>query len=157
MDRSAATPSWCRFDFTNPVVARSRALYDQNLILLEESYRRSALGRRLLNKAWGVEGAVDDGVQPSTNGNGVPWPPYELMCLVRDKITSGRMYMLPDAQCWIGPATGKVCVVCGVRIFGGAECEVGEPDSAVFAHLVCHSLWCQESRAQHREQDTAAS
>ena len=55
MDRSAAIPSWCRFDFTNPVVARSRALYDQNLILLEESYRRIALGHQLLNKARGVE------------------------------------------------------------------------------------------------------
>ena len=79
----------------------------------------------------------------------------QALCLVRDKITSGRLYMLPDAQCWIGPATGKVCVV-GVRIFGGAECEVGEPDSAVFAHLVCHSLWCQKSR-NVREQDSTAT
>jgi hypothetical protein len=48
-----------------------------------------------------------------------------------------------------------MCAVCEQRIVGGAECEVGEPNSAVFAHLVCHSLWCQESQAPHHEQDVA--
>ena len=104
--------------------------------------------RRLLNPVWKIVGASDWEAPFSATGNGAPWPPYELSCLVRDRIQSGRLYRLHNAKCWAGPATGKICAVCEQRIVAGTECEVGEPDSAVFAHLVCHGLWCQESRGQ---------
>ena len=116
-----------------------------------------ACSRRILNRAWEISGASDGEAQLPINGSGAYWPPYELACFVRDKIKSGKLSVLPNARCWAGPATGKLCVVCDVRIFGGAECKVGKVDSAVFAHLVCHSLWCQESQAQSREQDHSAA
>ncbi len=64
---------------------------------------------------------ADDGVQAPANGNGAPRPPYELMCLVREKIKSGRPYMLPNAKSWTGLATGKVCDVGDVSIFRGGR------------------------------------
>jgi hypothetical protein len=138
------------------LVSQSRARCLESARLLADSRLLIARSRRLLNPAWGVAGASDWEARPPGTGNGAPWPPYELACLVRDRITSGKLPVLSNAKCWAGPATGKVCAVCEQCIVSGAECEVGEPNSAVFAHLVCHSLWCKESQTFHRGDSTAA-
>ena len=65
----------------------------------------------------GSRARADDRVQAPANGNGAPWPPYEIMCLVREKIKSGRPCILPNAKGWTGPATGKVRDMCAVSIF----------------------------------------
>ncbi|PYM53933.1 MAG: hypothetical protein DMD77_25035 [Candidatus Rokuibacteriota bacterium] len=69
--------------------------------------------------------------------------------LIRAKIKSGGLFILPNSKCWAGPATGKkTCAACDATIIGGVECEVGGSDSSVFVHLICHSLWCKESQGQ---------
>ena len=139
------------------LVSESTARILENERLLIGSRRLIASSRRLMNPWLGVAGASDGDWHPSTNGNGVLWPPYELSCLIRDRIKSGRLPLLANAKCWAGPATGKVCAACEQCIVGGAECEVGEPESSVFAHLVCHSIWCAESRMFREQNSTAAS
>ena len=139
------------------LMVESEMLCVESRKLLATSHNLIAQSRRLLNPAWEVSGASDGEVHPPTNGNGGYLPPYELGCLVRDKLKSGKLFILPNAKCWAGPATGRVaCAVCDEIIFGGVECEVGEPHSAVFSHLLCHSIWCQESR-NLREQDSTAT
>src|SRR6266567_1474568 len=51
------SPIWDRFDFTDARLSRSKALYEQNLILLDESRRLIAVSRRLLNRAWELGGS----------------------------------------------------------------------------------------------------
>jgi len=52
MGQPPVSPIWDRFDFTDARLSRSKALYEQNLILLDESRRLIAVSRRLLNRAW---------------------------------------------------------------------------------------------------------
>jgi hypothetical protein len=85
----------------------------------------------------------------TTRQSGGYKPPYELGMLIRGKIKSGSLFILPNAKCWAGPATGKkTCAACDEPIIGGVECEVGGPGRIVFVHLICHSLWCKESQGQ---------
>ena len=111
--------------------------------LVARRYRR-ARKLRLLNP-WGISGGSDG----KAGESGGYRPPYELGMLIRGKIKSGSLFMLPNAKCWAGPATGKkTCAACDEPIIGGVECEVGGSGSIVFVHLICHSLWCKESQDQ---------
>ena len=115
--------------------------------LVATRYRR--VRRFRLKNPWGISGGSDGEVHPPTNQSGGYKPPYELGMLIRGKIKSGSLFILPNAKCWAGPATGKkTCAACDEPIIGGVECEVGGPGRIVFVHLICHSLWCKESQGQ---------
>src|SRR5204863_8060141 len=116
------------------LMVESEMLCVESRKLLATSHNLIAQSRRLLNPAWKVSGASDGEVHPPTNGNGGYLPPYELGCLVRDKLKRGELFVLPNAKCWAGPATGRVtCAVCDEILFGRVGCAVGGPPSAVCA------------------------
>jgi hypothetical protein len=77
--------------------------------------------------------------------------------LVWDKMERGRLFVLPDGQCWVGPVTGQQCGVCEQRIQDASECEVDGPDGSVFAHLACHTAWARESQARRHKSGSAAA
>ena len=84
--------------------------------------------------------------------------PQNLGFLVWDKVERGRLFVLPDTQCWFGPGTGQQCAVCEQRIQDASECEVAGPGGPAFAHLACHTAWSRESQARrHRPNPAAAS
>src|SRR5207244_8469987 len=88
--------------------------------------------RRLLNPAFEISGSADGEAHPPTNERSGYRPPYELGILIRAKIKSGSLFILPDSKCWAGPATGKkTCVACDATIIGGAECELDGWDGSV--------------------------
>jgi hypothetical protein len=138
----------------------------KNQKLLADTRFRIACSRRQLNPAWAIAGASDDkhpqlarartldGPDPATaesRAKNLGW-------LVWDKMERGRLFLLPDAQCWVGPVTGQQCVVCEQGIQGGSECEVTGLDGPVFAHLACHKAWSRESHVRRqRSRFTAAS
>ena len=125
--------------------SRVRCLVSRRLVATR--YRR--VRRFRLKNPWGISGGSDGEVHPPNNQSGGYKPPYELGMLIRGKIKSGSLFILPNAKCWAGPATGKkTCAACDEPIIGGVECEVGGPGRIVFVHLICHSLWCKESQGQ---------
>ncbi len=131
------------------VVSESGARCLENRRLFVASRLLIARSRRLLNPAFEISGSADGEAHPPTNERGGYRPPYELGMLIRAKIKSGGLFILPNSKCWAGPATGKkTCAACDATIIGGVECEVGGSDSSVFVHLICHSLWCKESQGQ---------
>jgi hypothetical protein len=77
-------------------------------------------------------------------------PAKDLDFLVWDKVERGRLFVLPNAQCWVGPATDQQCGVCEQRIRDADECEVTGPDGSVFAHLACHMAWARESQVRRQ-------
>ena len=121
--------------------SRVRCLASRRLVATR--YRR--VRRFRLKNPWGISGGSDG----KAGESGGYRPPYELGMLIRGKIKSGSLFVLPNAKCWAGPATGKkICAACDETIIAGVECEVGGPNSSVFVHLICHSLWCKESQGQ---------
>jgi len=131
------------------VVSESGARCIENRRLVVATRLLMARSRRLLNRTFEISGSSDGKAHPPTNERGGYRPPYELGMLIRAKIKSGSLFILPNSKCWAGPATGKkTCVACDATIIGGVECEVGGSDSSVFVHLICHSLWCKESQAR---------
>jgi len=126
----------------NQLVEQSKTRSLENLRLLANTQRLIATSRRFLNPFFGVSGASDEaaGAPP------VRWVDA-LRALVRDKLALGDLFVLIDARCWGGPATGESCVVCGEKIDAGIEYEIDGPAGSVFTHLVCYSLW-------HREADS---
>jgi len=125
-------------------LAEVRTMTRENWRLVGESRSRIESARRLLNPAWEIGGASE-------------LPPHELGQLVAEKIASGVLFVLSDAKSWAGPATGKQCAVCDEKIYSGAECEIRGPRESVYAHLVCHSVWYQQSQNFGQENCTAAS
>src|SRR5439155_14129487 len=87
------------------LMVESQMLCKTSRKLLATSHNLIAQSRRLLNPAWEVSGASEGEAHPQTNGNGNGGylPPYELGCLVRDKLKSGKLFILPNAKCWAGP------------------------------------------------------
>ena len=83
-------------------------------------------------------------------------PRMDLGWLVWDKMERGGLFVLPDARCWAGPATGQPCVVCEQRIQDANECEVAGPDGPVFAHLACHTAWSRESQVRRERPGSIA-
>ena len=83
-------------------------------------------------------------------------PAKDLGFLVWDKVERGRLFVLPNAQCWVGPATDQQCGVCEQRIRDANECEVTGPDGSVFAHLACHMAWARESQVRRHKSGSAA-
>jgi hypothetical protein len=77
--------------------------------------------------------------------------------IVFDKVARGTLFVLPDGQCCAIPATGQVCAVCDEPILNGIECGVIGPRGSVFAHTLCHSVWCQESQIRRRQRDSATT
>ena len=106
----------------------AKALYEKNLILLDESRRLIAMSRRLLNRAWGIGGSSGD----------------DLCQAVCDRLVSGALFPVPG-KAWGGHGTGKVCSVCDVIISSTEiEFEVTGP-TILWAHLVCYDIWRYES------------
>ena len=79
MGQPPVGPIWDRFDFTDARLSRSKALYEKNLILLDESRRLIAMSRRLLNRAWGIGGSSGD----------------DLCQAVCDRLVSGALFPVP--------------------------------------------------------------
>ena len=128
MGQPPVSPIWDRFDFTDARLSRSKALYEQNLILLDESRRLIAVSRRLLNRAWEIGGSSGD----------------DLGQAVRDRLATGALFPVPR-KAWGGQGTGKVCSVCDVIISSTEiEFEVSGP-TTLWAHLVCYDIWRYES------------
>ena len=128
MGQPPVSPIWDRFDFTDARLSRSKALYEKNLILLDESRRLIAMSRRLLNRAWGIGGSSGD----------------DLCQAVRDRLLSGALFPVPR-KAWGGHGTGKVCSICDVIISSTEiEFEVTGP-TILWAHLVCYDIWRYES------------
>ncbi len=140
MGQPPVSPIWDRFDFTDARVSRSKALYEQNVILLDESRRLIAMSRRLLNRALEIGGSSGD----------------DLGRAVRDRLASGALFPVPR-MAWGGRSTGKVCSVCDVTISPTEiEFEVTGPKT-LWAHLVCHDVWRYESSALQEELARASS
>jgi len=74
------------------------------------------------------------------------WPWDELERLVRDKLRRGALFPLNSDKYWAAPGTGEPCRVCSQPIFRRNECEIRVGSESVYAHLVCHHLWWQESQ-----------
>jgi len=117
-------------------LADSRACVESNRRLLSESRYRVAATRRRLNPAFGVSGG--------SPGNGV------LRTTVRERLGSGSLFPLPRrVECWGGPSSGQVCVVCLKEIAKGLPEYVtngGPGDGNVFAHVICYLVWKEESQ-----------
>lgn len=51
-----------------------------------------------------------------------------------------------SSKSWVGPGTGKVCIVCELPIERtDIEHEVDGPRGAVAAHQLCYTVWHQMS------------
>jgi hypothetical protein len=134
MGQPSVSPVWYRFGFTDARLSQSKALYEQNLIVLDESRCLIAMSRRLLNRTWGIAGSSGD----------------DLGQTVRDRLANGALFPVPR-KAWGGHGTGKVCSVCDVIISSTEiEMEVAGPKT-LWAHLMCYDLWRHESSALREE------
>jgi hypothetical protein len=65
-------------------------------------------------------------------------------------LKSGALFPV-TSKSWVGPGTGRVCIVCDQRIDpGNVEHEVDGPHGPVAAHQACYTIWLQESEARRR-------
>ena len=138
------------------VLSISEECCAQNRRLIAQSRERSAMSRRILNPWWGISGSSDEPSAVPQERDSVHWPLDELERLVRDKLRRGSLFVLKDGRFWAGPATGEVCRVCSQVISRGNECEVRGPRGAVYAHLLCHRIWQQESRTYSGDLESSA-
>jgi len=67
--------------------------------------------------------------------------------LAWDKVERGRLFILPSAQCWVGPVTGQQCGLCEQPIQDATECEVAGPMAR--CSLISRAIrWAQESQVR---------
>ena len=133
----------------NQLVERSQALCRENQRSLSNTHQVMAVSRRSLNRWLAISGSSDE----SEGASPARWA-VALRALVRDKLAVGDLFALIDSHCWGGAATGESCVVCGEKIDGGVEFEVDGPSGSVFTHLVCYSVWHEESQDVPRPSTT---
>jgi hypothetical protein len=136
------------------LVYQSKAHCLENRRLLAASRVRIVQSRRRLNRHWTLAGAADGPGASPFQQHRPQQSPYDLEYLVRDKIKRGALFVLANSTCVAGAATGKTCVVCDEPMFSGAEAEIHGPKGLVSAHLVCHGIWCQESRTARERRST---
>jgi hypothetical protein len=74
-----------------------------------------------------------------------------LRTVVRARIQSGTLHVLPDNKSRVGRGVDAVCAVCDKAIFAAelSQEPVGAPRRAP-AHLLCYRAWSEESRAVRR-------
>jgi hypothetical protein len=79
---------------------------------------------------------------------------------LRDRVRAALAHgQLPavDGTAWAGPGTGQVCSVCALAIQpSDVEYEVRDGESRLYAHLVCYTIWSDESFARPGDSHSSA-
>ena len=144
---SASMTGW--FPEAASTMLRTQALMLQARQLRASLVSRTAIGRRVRQSMPRVLRGGSDPVLPAGDG--------ELRERVRAALARRQLPPV-GATAWAGPGTGQVCGVCALVIRPSeVEYEVVNGDGRLYAHLVCYTIWCDESLARRQAADGQSS